>query len=81
MNKKGSAFFGIAIGSFIYIMGVLFIPFIMDDIDTFRDNMDCTNSAISDGTKIACLGSDILIPYFIWFFISLLLGFVAGVLK
>ena len=81
MNKRGSMIFGITIGIFIYITGVLFIPFIIDDVDTARDALNCTDSTITDGNKINCLITDITIPYFILFFISLLLGFVAGSIK
>ena len=81
MNKKGSIFFGVGIGLFIYIMGVLFIPFIVDDVDTFRTSMDCTNTDITDGTKLSCLIGDLTIPYLIWFFVSLLVGFIAGSIK
>ena len=81
MNKKASIFFGVTIGIFIYIMGVLMLPFIIDDIDTARVSLDCTNSSISDGTKISCLVTDLTVPYFIWFFVSLLLGFIIGAIK
>lgn len=77
-NKKGSAFFGVAIGIFIYIIGVLFIPFLMDDITTFRDAMSCTDVSISGGTMLSCLISDLTIPYLIFFFISIAIGFVLG---
>ena len=78
MNKKGSVFFGLAIGITIYILSVLFLPFLMDDVTTFRDAMDCSSSDISGGTMLSCLLGDAAIPYFIWFFISLALGFVVG---
>ena len=78
MNKKGSVFFGVGIGIFIYIMGVLFLPFIMSDVTTFRVAMDCTNTSISGGTMLSCLVSDLTIAYFIWFFISLALGLIIG---
>lgn len=77
-NKRGGIFLGVTLGIFIYILGVLFIPFLADDIDTFRTNMDCSNSSISDGSKLTCLQGDILIPYFIWFFVSIALGFIVG---
>ena len=78
MNKKGSAFFGVAIGIVVYIFGVLFIPFIMDDVSTFRDAMSCEDTSITGGAMMSCLFSDATIPYLIWFFISLALGFIAG---
>lgn len=77
-NKKGSAFFGIAIGIVIFIFGVLFLPFIMDDVTTYRDAMDCSNTDITGGTMLSCLVSDAIVPYLIWFFISLALGFIVG---
>jgi len=79
MNKRGSAFFGIAIGIVVYMFGVLFIPFIIDDVTTFRDAMDCEDSAnITGGTMLACLAGDAVVPYVIWFFISLSIGFIIG---
>lgn len=77
-NKKGSLFFGVAIGLFLYVVGVMFMPFIIDDVDTFRVNMDCSNNTISDGSKITCLYGDVLIPYLIWFFVSIAIGYIAG---
>jgi len=78
MNKKGSAFFGIGIGIVLFIFGVLFLPFIMDDVTTFRDVMDCSNTDITPGNMLSCLVGDAVVPYWIWFFISLSLGFVVG---
>ena len=80
-NKRGSAFFGIAIGIVVYIFGVLFLPFIMDDVSTFRDVMDCSNTGITSGNMLSCLTGDLVIPYLILFFISLSLGFIAGAKK
>ena len=81
MNKRGSMFFGITIGIVIYIMGVLFLPYMIDDVDTARASLDCSDSSISDGNKLNCLITDATIPYFILFFIGLLIGFLAGSLK
>lgn len=82
MNKRGGGvFFGATIALFVFIFGVLFIPFIINDLTNFRINLDCTNPLISDGTKITCLFGDLVIPYIIWFFISLAIGIVAGANK
>lgn len=78
MNKKGGVMMGVIVALMIYIVGVLFIPFLADDVTTTRADLDCTNSSITDGTKINCLTVDILIPYVIWFFISAALGYLAG---
>ena len=78
MNKKGNIFFGLSVFVLIYVFGVLFIPFIADDITTARSQLDCSNSTITDGDKLSCLLTDILIPYFILFFISAAFGFLIG---
>ena len=76
MNKRGNIFFGVAVFFLVYVFGVLFIPFIADDITTTRIELDCTNSGITDGAKLNCLLTDVLIPYFILFFISAASGFL-----
>ena len=70
-NKKGSVFFGVALGIVVFIFGVLLLPFIMDDVTTYRDAMDCSDVSITGGTMLACLVSDAIVPYLIWFFIVL----------
>lgn len=78
-GKKGSIFLGIALGIFMFIMGVLIMPFLLDDVSTFRVALNCANgSSITDGTKLTCLFGGALIPYYIWFFTSLALGLVVG---
>lgn len=79
MNKKGSLFFGLIIGIFIYVTGVLFLPFIIDDITTARVSIGCESyQNLTGGEMLTCLEFDLLAPYFIWFFLSMLLGFVIG---
>lgn len=80
-NKKGNIFWGITIGFFLFAMGVLIIPFITDDITTARTGLDCSNSTISDGTKFTCLQHDLVVPYLIWFFVSIAIGYFMGVNK
>ena len=77
-GKKGNIFFGISVFFLVYVFGVLFIPFIADDITTTRQELDCTNSSITDGAKLNCLLTDVLMPYFILFFISASAGFLIG---
>jgi hypothetical protein len=84
MNKRGgSFFFGLTIGIVLFIFGVLLIPFFTDDITTARDSshLDCSNVSISDGVKFTCLQIDLVIPFFIWFFVSLAVGIIAGMNK
>jgi len=79
MNKKGSIFLGLALGIFIFITGVLILPFITDDVASVRVLLDCANAAsISDGTKISCLFIGGLVPYYIWFFTAISLGVILG---
>ena len=81
MNKQGNVFWGTTIGIFCFIIGVLIIPFFVDDITLTRTNLDCTNVSISDGVKWTCLITDLTIPYFIWFFVSLAVGILGGISK
>ena len=78
MNKRVSIFFGVTIALFLYITGVLIMPFLVDDVTTFRTVMECSDTSISDGSKLSCLFGDALIPYYIWFFISLAVGYLVG---
>jgi hypothetical protein len=79
MNKKGNVFLGVAIGLFVFVMGILVIPFFTDDITTIRALLDCSNAGgITDGTKLMCLNIDLLVPYFIWFIVSVSLGYLSG---
>lgn len=79
MNKKGNVYFNVGIGLFLLVMGVLFLPFLTDDITTARANLNCENpSQITNGTMLVCLGISGLAPYFIWFFLSIAIGFITG---
>ncbi len=77
-NKRGNIFFGVVVALIVWFFGVLFIPFITDDVTSARDLLDCSNNTISDGTKLNCLTVDIVIPYFIWTLMSLAVGFLVG---
>ena len=77
-NGRGNIFFGVVIGIFIFVMGILFIPFITDDLTTFKTAMNCAGSTITGGTMLSCLTADLVVPYLIWFLVSLLIGFLIG---
>ena len=76
MNRKGGAtLIAIITAALIFMSGMLMVNFFKSDIDDFRTSMNCdaTNKSdvfLSDGSKIACLGSDLTIPYFIVAIIS-----------
>ena len=79
MNKRGSVFFGVAIGITVWILSILFLPFLMDDVTTFRDAMNCSESTdLTGGEMMSCIIGDAAIPYIIFFFASLAIGFIIG---
>lgn len=68
MNNQGQvALVGLMIGVFIFLLGMSIINPIRDVIDEVRatDQLDCSNSSISDGQKLTCLAVDLILPYFI----------------
>ena len=79
MNKKGNFFWGSVIGIYVFIMGVLFIPFITPLITQQRTDLNCAlPGSITGGTMLTCLLGDLIIPYFIWFIVSFALGYIGG---
>ena len=67
-NKKGqAALVALAIGIFIFFLGLSFIDPLKDVITEARavDQLDCANSSITDGAKTTCLIVDLILPYFI----------------
>ena len=67
-NKRGQTLMvALMIGIFVFMMAMVFIDPIKDVITTSRgaSQLDCTNSSISDGTKMTCLLVDLVLPYFI----------------
>ena len=75
INKRGQTSLAIAViaAIFLFMIGSMVIEIIKPEITTFRsvENFDCTNSTISDGAKMTCLGMDLLIPYFFLLIISI----------
>jgi len=82
MNNKGqnTLFFSIIVGVLIFLIGVIFVNFITPEVTNARnvDNLDCTNSSISDGTKLGCLVVDIAVPYYIITIISMAGGIITS---
>ncbi len=83
MNKKAQTM-GIAILSavIIFIIGMLTINFLLNEVSTARINLSCGSpSSISDGTKLLCLIIDTNIPYFIWLVFSISMGAILARMK
>ena len=68
---------GIIIGLLVLLVGFSFLNILKPEIQTARGDtgLDCTNvSAISDGTKVACLATGTVMPYVIWAVLSIVGG-------
>jgi hypothetical protein len=81
MNKRGSIFLGFSISIFLFIMGVLIMPYLFDDIATARVGLNCDSEDITSGNMLSCLFISATNPYFIWLFTSLALGLIIGGLR
>jgi len=68
MNNKGHANLGLAvvIAITIFIVGMLSVNFIKDEVTRARDatNLNCA-APTSDGTRLTCLAVDLAVPYLI----------------
>ena len=80
MNNKGQMFMAVLFAVVVFVFGMLFINFIKDDITitTSVTGLDCDNMAISDGTKMVCLGFDLGIPYLFLLIVSASAGLIAA---
>jgi hypothetical protein len=81
MNNKGQTLFmSLMVAMMIFAVGVIAINFLTPEIDVARSSaaLDCSNAAISDGTKVSCLIVDIVIPYFIVATLSLAGGYITS---
>lgn len=81
MNTKGQvALYKIMVAIMIFIIAIIIITPIKDSITWARsaDNMDCDNSSISTGTKMACIVTDVQLPYYIGIIFSLGIAVLVG---
>jgi len=83
MNKKGQTMpLAILSAIAIFIVGLMFVNFIMPEVTNFRTGMDCVNAeSIRDGAKILCLIGDAVVPYFIIVIVSLAVGVIIARLR
>jgi hypothetical protein len=79
-GKQGSIFLGVAIGLFMFVSGILILPYLTDSVATFRVALNCADvgGTLSSGTKLACLFGGSLIPFYLWFLTALCLGLILG---
>lgn len=80
MNNRGQTLgISIIIAITIFIVGLMSINFIRDEVTTVRaaSGLDCSNATgISDGTKLTCLAVDLVVPYFILLVFSVAGGLI-----
>ena len=80
-NRRGqAALVGLMIGIMVFTLAMIFIDPIGDVIDVTRgaDQLDCSNSTISDGNKATCLIVDLIMPYFIVIIIAVAGGWISA---
>jgi low temperature requirement protein LtrA len=79
MNKKGSMFFAVIVAIMIFMIGVLYVHFIKQEVTQARgtSGLSCSTGGISDGNKLTCLFVDTVLPYFILLFLSVAGGAIA----
>ena len=73
LNKKGNLgeiTLVILIAGMLFGAGMLMVNPMKESYDSFRTDFDCGNTSISDGSKVTCLGADLVNPYFILLVIS-----------
>lgn len=82
MNKKAQTTIGLAIitAIMIFLVGMIMVNFVRADVLTVREttNLDCTNSSISDGSKLTCLAVDATVPYFMVVILSIAGGVIVS---
>lgn len=76
MNKKGQNFLlALLTAIMIFMAGMLFLNQVMNDVSITRSiGIDCSSDTISDGTKVTCIGIDLVIPILMISIVSLALG-------
>jgi len=79
MNKKAGIGLAVLSAIGIFIVGFMFINFLMPEITQFRTNMSCSDvNNIYNGTKILCLITDAVVPYYILLVVSIGLGAITS---
>lgn len=81
LNRRGqTVLVGLMLGVFVFMMAMVFIDPLRDVITESRaaDQLDCSNSTITDGAKATCLIVDLLLPYFIMAVVALAAGLIGA---
>ena len=79
MNKKAGIGLAILSTIGIFIIGFMFLNFLMPEVTQFRADMSCASpDDIHDGVKILCLITDTVVPYWILLILSIGLGAITS---
>ena len=79
MNKNGGIGLAILSTIGIFIIGFMFLNFLMPEVTQFRADMSCASADdIHDGVKILCLITDTVVPYWILLILSIGLGAITS---
>jgi len=79
MKKAQSMGLAIISAIGIFIIGFMFLNFLMPEITQFRTSMSCASpDDITDGAKVLCLVTDATVPYFILLVLSISIGAITS---
>lgn len=82
MKKAQTLGLAIIIAVFVFLIGMMMINFLKPEITRFRTNLSCSDAnTISDGTKLLCLATGTLVPYWILLILSVTIGGVISQLR
>lgn len=66
----------------VFIVGFVFINFLLPEVTTFRTDMGCSDmDSLHDGAKLLCLVGGSVVPYAIISVISLAIGIIIARIK
>lgn len=76
-NKKGNLYMSIMVAIIIFMVGMIILNFLKPEVTSARNAISCsTPSSITDGTKLLCLITDTVIPYYFIIVLSLVGGVI-----
>ena len=77
-TAPGTIILAIVISLFLFVAGVLLIPFITPSIDEARIALDCAGIPSTSGGAITCLAVSATLPYYILVFVSTAAGYITA---
>lgn len=80
MNNNGQTLgLSLMAAIFMVLAGMLLLNFVIPEVDTVKAFLTCSDSgSISDGTKLFCLTTDIVVPYWIYLVFAIAIGAITA---